>query len=142
MHGVPGADDSWNFHLKPAPAAATAESGTRPMRAFGSDAELAAFFKARHAPVIRRKVGDVAPPVLSIPAPAPEAAVVVTGSRQSITNTQEAGIDEGGIVKQHGNHLVILRRGRLFTVAVGDRQLRPVDRINAYPPGERRGGLV
>src|SRR2546427_1008448 len=36
-----------------------------------------------------------------------------------ITNVQHAGVDEGGIVKVHGDHLVILRRGRLFTVAIG-----------------------
>ncbi|MEP6704006.1 MAG: hypothetical protein ABJB34_04310, partial [Acidobacteriota bacterium] len=30
---------------------------------------------------------------------------------ESITNTQHAGVDEGGIVKVHGDHLVILRRG-------------------------------
>lgn len=40
---------------------------------------------------------------------------------ESITNTQEAGVDEGGIVKTHGDHLVVLRRGRLFSVRVGDR---------------------
>lgn len=34
----------------------------------------------------------------------------------------------------HGDHLVILRRGRLFTVAIGDRQLRPVASIEAYGP--------
>src|SRR5439155_19904322 len=37
----------------------------------------------------------------------------------AITNTQHAGVDEGGIVKLHGDHLVILRRGRLFTIAIG-----------------------
>ena len=53
----------------------------------------------------------------------------------SITNTQTAGVDEGGIVKVHGNHLVILRRGRLFTVKVGGDALKPVSSVNAYPPG-------
>ena len=54
---------------------------------------------------------------------------------QSITNNQHAGVDEGGIVKLHGEHLVILRRGRLFTVKVGGNSLRPVSSINAYAPG-------
>src|SRR2546425_2740742 len=40
-------------------------------------------------------------------------------SSDQITNVQHAGVDEGGIVKVHGDHLVILRRGRLFTVAIG-----------------------
>jgi hypothetical protein len=53
----------------------------------------------------------------------------------SVTNVQTAGVDEGGIVKVHGQYLVMLRRGRLFTVAVGDRQLRPVSSMNAFPPG-------
>lgn len=72
--------------------------------------------------------------------------VVVTATRgsdaaESITNTQHAGVDEGGIVKQHGDHLVILRRGRLFTVRVGDDTLRAVATVDAFPPDpERRGG--
>ena len=52
---------------------------------------------------------------------------------ESITNTQEAGVDEGGIVKAHGDHLVVLRRGRLFTVKVGDRDLRPISKIDVAP---------
>lgn len=53
---------------------------------------------------------------------------------ESITNTQVAGVDEGGIVKVHGDHLVILRRGRLFTVKVGGDALKPVSNIDAYGP--------
>jgi hypothetical protein len=53
---------------------------------------------------------------------------------ESVTNTQHAGVDEGGIVKVHGNHLVILRRGRLFTVAIGDQALTPVSKIDAFGP--------
>ncbi|HEX5612503.1 MAG TPA: beta-propeller domain-containing protein, partial [Burkholderiales bacterium] len=34
----------------------------------------------------------------------------------------------------HGEHLVILRRGRLFTVRVGDRDLKPVSAIDAFAP--------
>ncbi|MEP6850245.1 MAG: beta-propeller domain-containing protein [Acidobacteriota bacterium] len=54
---------------------------------------------------------------------------------ESITNNQHAGVDEGGIVKLHGDHLVILRRGRLFTVRIGDDSLKPVDSTDAYAPG-------
>ena len=65
--------------------------------------------------------------------------IVVTGARvtsaPSITNNQEAGVDEGDIVKAIGDTLVILRRGRLFTVDTRDGGLRPMDRIDAYPPG-------
>lgn len=66
--------------------------------------------------------------------------VVVTGSRitaPSITNNQEAGVDEGDIVKMRGDTLVILRRGRLFTVDTAGGGLRPVDSANAYSPDLR-----
>jgi hypothetical protein len=56
------------------------------------------------------------------------------GAEESVTNTQHAGVDEGGIVKVHGDHLVILRRGRLFTVAIGDGDLRPVSVVDAFGP--------
>ncbi|MEL1250515.1 beta-propeller domain-containing protein [Aurantiacibacter gilvus] len=56
-------------------------------------------------------------------------------ANESITNTQEAGVDEGGIVKNVGDYLVVLRRGRLFTVRVGGDALAPLDAIDAFPPG-------
>lgn len=116
--------------LSCAPAATPAAS---PMQSFASDASLKAFFKARYrAPSV---LHDLAPASAAVEE-APEASIVVTGAlAQSITNTQEADVDEGGIVKVHGNHLVILRRGRLFTVALGDRSMRAVSAINAFPPG-------
>jgi hypothetical protein len=67
--------------------------------------------------------------------------VVVTGSRiepsSSITNNQEAGVDEGGIVKNRGDLLVILRRGRLFTVSTAGGTLRPIHAVDAFAPGVR-----
>jgi hypothetical protein len=54
--------------------------------------------------------------------------------QESITNTQHSGVDEGGIVKLHGDHLVLLRRGRLFTVAIGDGALTPISTIDAFGP--------
>jgi hypothetical protein len=56
-------------------------------------------------------------------------------AQDAITNTQHAGVDEGGIVKLHGDHLVILRRGRLFTVAIGGHDLRPIATVDAFGPG-------
>jgi hypothetical protein len=53
----------------------------------------------------------------------------------SVTNNQHEGVDEGGIVKTHGDHLVILRRGRLFTVRVGGRRPTPVSWVDAFGPG-------
>lgn len=82
------------------------------------------------------------PPAAGAPAPSP---VVVTGTAvaaqsaakaaDGITNNQEADVDEGGIVKMRGDTLVILRRGRLFTVSLAGGAMRPVDSIDAFPPG-------
>lgn len=66
-------------------------------------------------------------------------AVATATGTQSITNTQHEGLDEGGIVKRHGEYLVILRRGRLFTVEVGRGRLRPVAVVDAYGPGLNPG---
>ena len=76
-------------------------------------------------------------------APAPAAAAMplkaaadrAAEASDSITNVQTAGVDEGGIVKRAGDHLIILRRGRLFTVRVGGDQLQPVSQLDAYAPG-------
>jgi len=54
---------------------------------------------------------------------------------ESITNVQTAGVDEGGIVKHAGDFLVILRRGRLFSVRVGGNALEPAAAGDAYGPG-------
>jgi hypothetical protein len=79
------------------------------------------------------------PPPPPPPAPPPPGmalgateSVAVTGS---ITNNQETNVDEGDIVKQHGDGLIILRRGRLFTVSLAHGGMTPVDSIDAYPPG-------
>ena len=55
-------------------------------------------------------------------------------NEESVTNVQHAGVDEGGIVKLHGDHLVVLRRGRLFTVAIGDDALKPISAVDAFGP--------
>jgi Beta propeller domain len=63
---------------------------------------------------------------------------------ESITNVQTAGVDEGGIVKSVGDYLVILRRGRLFTVRTGgsnsDSALAPVSMVDAYAPDASPSG--
>jgi hypothetical protein len=79
------------------------------------------------------------------PAPAAEASAKADSAGpagESITNNQESGVDEGDIVKAAGDFLVILRRGRLFTVRQresGRQVLAPVGRCDAYPPGASRG---
>ncbi len=80
---------------------------------------------------------------MAAPAAAPMAESVAKSSdakSESITNNQTAGVDEGGIVKRAGDHLVILRRGRLFTVRIGGDVLEPSDRIDAFGPGSSPQG--
>lgn len=52
---------------------------------------------------------------------------------EAITNVQEQGVDEGGIVKAHGELLVVLRRGRLFTIRLDDHALVPVSAVDVFP---------
>lgn len=70
-----------------------------------------------------------------------EANIVVTGARArpsnpSITNNQEIGVEEGDIVKQIGQFLLVLQDGRIFSIdtrggAQRD-QLVLADRANVY----------
>lgn len=66
--------------------------------------------------------------------------IVVTASKRveepTITNVQELGVDEGGIVKATPEYLIVLRRGRMFTIRHGDDALEPVSMIDAFPPGD------
>ncbi|RIJ15105.1 hypothetical protein D1227_13610 [Henriciella mobilis] len=68
--------------------------------------------------------------------------VTVTGSAEeaaSITNTQEAGVDEGDVVKQIGRYLIVMQDGRLFSVDLmpdGAPGLKFVDRENVYQTAE------
>jgi hypothetical protein len=50
----------------------------------------------------------------------------------SLTNTQHAGVDEGGIVKRQGDVLVVLRRGRLFTIGIAGGRLESLDVADAF----------
>ncbi|MFN0141068.1 MAG: beta-propeller domain-containing protein [Pyrinomonadaceae bacterium] len=123
--------------------AALSIAGSKPrktMRPFKSEAELKEYFKKIQENQ-RRDQGYMADGVTSStnaaasPAAKSEAKSKSSDKDDSITNTQHAGVDEGGIVKVHGDHLVILRRGRLFTIKVGDSSLKSVSSVNAYPPG-------
>lgn len=59
----------------------------------------------------------------------------VAAGEDSITNNQELGVDEGDIVKLRGDTLIVLRRGRLFTIDISGGGMRAVDQADAYPPG-------
>ena len=94
------------------------------------------------APSAMAAQGNQAAP-MAAPPPAPAAAAApgsLSAAAESITNVQTAGVDEGGIVKLAGEHLLILRRGRLFSVRVGGQQLTPVAAVDAYAPGSNPQG--
>jgi uncharacterized secreted protein with C-terminal beta-propeller domain len=108
------------------------------MRPFRSERELAAYLKEiakrqRERQSVMKAEANTAGAMYDSAAPQPTAATKELAS-ESITNTQAANVDEGGIVKLHGDHLVILRRGRLFTVKVGDNSLQPVSSVDAFGP--------
>jgi hypothetical protein len=103
------------------------------MRAFTSDQELAKYLRELSKRQQRGLASNQA-----AEAPTALAGKIADAKsdkdEESITNVQHAGVDEGGIVKLHGDHLVVLRRGRLFTVAVGDGALKPISAIDAFGP--------
>jgi hypothetical protein len=126
-------------------ASASRIAGKKPanknMRAFASEDEMKAYFRklAEERKREGRRASGLATPAESVatnqaPAPLAKADSGKDDKAESITNTQHAGVDEGGIVKLHGEHLVVLRRGRLFTVAIGDGALKPLSIVDAYGP--------
>jgi hypothetical protein len=90
--------------------------------------------------VVSEMAAQAAPTAPAGVAAAPVAKAAADSAAESITNVQTAGVDEGGIVKRAGDHLVILRRGRLFSVRVGGDSLQPADMLDAYAPGSNPQG--
>ena len=80
------------------------------------------------------------PPAPAMAAAAPAKEESKDAAADAITNVQTAGVDEGGIVKVHGDHLVVLRRGRLFTVSLREGGLAAASRADAYGNGIDPGG--
>lgn len=132
-------------------AAGTAPQKTLP--AFASEQELTVYLQTLAQRQIEQQrarekmlqrsgaMMKMAPSVAPAPAPMAEASTASADSAaESVTNTQTAGVDEGGIVKVHGKHLVMLRRGKLFTVAVGQNALQPVASVDAFAPGSDPSG--
>ena len=131
----------------PDPGAAARGAGKKTtkksMRAFTSEEEMKAYFRqlaeerkkqlGRARSEASSNLGMTDQAAASPAAPATKDAQA-KGEDESITNTQHAGVDEGGIVKLHGNNLVVLRRGRLFTVAIGDNSLKPITAVDAFGP--------
>jgi hypothetical protein len=127
----------------------TAGASTQPkatLKPFASEREfdelLARWRESARTVVERRRQEAASGLAMNMAPAAPQATAkaaadssAVGSLAESITNVQTAGVDEGGIVKRVGDHLVILRRGRLFTVRVGSDQLKPIAMLNAYAPG-------
>lgn len=95
----------------------------------------------------RRSRNDGSVEGLPLPAPPPaivaaDAAPAVAAAESAaapgnpeITNNQTLGVDEGGIVKQIGQYLVVLQDGRLFSIDLGRADgapLRLADRVDVY----------
>jgi hypothetical protein len=122
------------------PSAAQEPADQPGLTAFSSERELRDFMR-RLAAEQRREMEavqnetDMAMPMPPPPPPPPPAAGAPAAPQLSITNNQIQGVDEGDIVKVRGDILVILRRGRLFSVSLANGGLRPVSHIDAFPPG-------
>jgi hypothetical protein len=135
---------------KHAQAKSFKKSPRKRLRAFRSERELRRFLRKLGGGVVLHETVETAPPM---PAPMAKAApsadsapstpaagmaarslIPAQGTDESVTNVQHAGVDEGGIVKLHGNHLVVLRRGRLFTIDISGGALRPVSSLDAFGP--------
>ncbi|HEU0012541.1 MAG TPA: beta-propeller domain-containing protein [Longimicrobium sp.] len=91
------------------------------------------------------RAGGSLPPPVSLPAPAPGRAAPVQGGAPANGTAPGAavpGVDEGGIVKAAGDYLVVLHRGRLFTVRIGGGALEPVSAVDAFGPGAPPGSYT
>jgi hypothetical protein len=111
------------------------------LTAFASEQEISDLFKRwaeehRRRDAQRRSLASemAGAPGMGAQSAAPASAKAAEAAADSITNVQHAGVDEGGIIKRHGDYLVILRRGRLFTVKVGE-ELVPASVADAYGSG-------
>jgi hypothetical protein len=110
------------------PGGGSAAPSAKSLEPFASEAALRSWLKRLKAP---ERLATVDVTASDAVAESPGQAEPAVG----ITNVQEAGVDEGGIVKAHGDFLIILRRGRLFTVSLARGGMRAADSIDAYPPG-------
>ena len=115
------------FCIVPPPAVANIPKKMKP---FASERQLRDYF--RKLAQKQKQAAARKPPAMTDTVSVVDSSSTI--SVESVTNTQHAGVDEGGIVKLHGDHLIILRRGRLFSVAIGDGALKPISTIDAFGP--------
>src|SRR5688572_29396013 len=95
-------------------AAATQYPPQKTLRPFKNEAELAALFdkwaeeRARRDSERRARSAQSPSQLGTASAAAPAGLAKAEAMADSVTNVQHAGVDEGGIVKLHGDYLVIL----------------------------------
>lgn len=128
--GVAGLASARPFEPLRTPASRASDEG---LPSFASEDQFREFLRGRKAAVDAQRRSMRYSDDAVMMEVATDAAAASTG--ESITNTQEAGVDEGGIVKSAGDHLIVLRRGRLFTLSIADGGLRAIDQIDVPPPG-------
>jgi hypothetical protein len=116
----------------PPPATVQAATPKGALRAFTSEWELKSYLKDLTERQ-KRQISHMRSP-MGAAAKSASASALADYADESITNVQHAGVDEGVIVKLHGDHLVVLHRGRLFTVAIGAEDLTPVSCVDAFGP--------
>ncbi len=136
-------------------ASATPNASSQHLSAFQSERAFQDYLKklkqqeAKQQQAYAKENAGAAADMIAVPSPpSPPATlqkVEVTGSKiadsnaskesDGITNVQTQGVDEGGIVKKLDEYLIVLRRGRLFTIKANASQLQAVSTINAYGPG-------
>jgi hypothetical protein len=118
---------------------------SRTLSAYADEAELAQALDRWRSAAAKRQAqrrsepmmmqsAPAAAPAMAAPPVAKAAEAAGPGVADGITNVQTAGVDEGGIVKRAGDYLLVLRRGRLFSVRVGGDALQPVAMVDAYAP--------
>lgn len=56
----------------------------------------------------------------------------VLAEDEFITNNQERQVDEGGIVKRLGDYMIVLRKGKLYSLHIGN-EVRKVDEVDVQP---------
>lgn len=117
----------------------TVTSPNKTLKPFGSENDLKTYLAELKKKVAERNRGYGAANSAASPttdsvaqSEAKPTALAKDDKEESITNNQTAGVDEGGIVKLHGDYLVVLRRGRLFTVKIGDGDLKAVSVADAF----------
>jgi len=115
----------------------TADEAEPGIRSFGSEGELDAYLagiEAKNKALAEKCRAEAASSGADGGASmgaAPQEDSAGSSSNENITNNQEAGVDEGGIVKNINGSLVVLRKGKLYVVNVAGQTPVLTDSIDA-----------